>query len=445
MGRQRSLFGEITFWHAIILTSAAAIFLMAFSLLLEKTAESFVTARLQADIARISTSIAAGPQVAATGAPQLGPLFNRAGGNKGFAVLDSQGRIVARGGVDLPLDTVHLASSPAHLRTIHGFYVLQARTGTGPTATTVIVAQNARAPDVLIDDVVIAFLAKAWWIIVIVFVAMLLASAWVTRRIAHRLQAKARRADAISPNDLDARIELAGIPTEVAPLVQAANDALDRLAAAYRNEAEFVGNVSHELRTPLATLAMLTEQIDDKGLRATMQRTIARGSHVIEQLLSLAGIGQSSLGFEWFDLRALASDVAADATGAIYRSGRTLELASLGDGPVMVFGHAGLVLTVLENLINNAVSHTAKGTHIVISIGPNAQVAVLDNGPGLEQSDLLIIGQRHWRAETRNDGGKGLGLAICSRIAALHQAHFEAYRRAPHGTGFVFRFGSPAD
>ncbi|MBS0481964.1 MAG: HAMP domain-containing histidine kinase [Proteobacteria bacterium] len=437
--RPRSLFGQLTFWHAILLITAAGVLILVFSALLKQTAESFVEARLRTEITRIAGSLSLDPPSSAQISRQLGPLFDRDGGSMGFAVLDRQGKVLANGGVDFPIPQGTATRLTDRLRIVRGFYELQGKIHRSGQDLTIVVAQDMSAPDVLIDDVVIAFLAKAWWILLALFAAMLATSAWVSRQIANRLRLKARMAEAISREDLETRIDPAGIPDEVAPLVKAANSALDRLAAALRDEAEFVGNVSHELRTPLSTLAMLTEQIDDDHLRSAMQRTIARSSHVIEQLLALTGVESANFRFEKFDLVALATEAALDISGEIYRSGRSLELDVGEDGPMMVAGHPGLIRTVVENLIRNAIAHTPKGTHIILSVGPGPEIAVLDDGPGIAEADLAKTGQRHWRAETRNDGGAGLGLAICGRIATVHGARFEAYRRSPKGTRFVFR------
>src|SRR5690606_2575716 len=107
---------------------------------------------------------------------------------------------------------------------------------------------------------------------------------------------------------------------EVHPLAEAANSALDRLAAAYAAERRFVSDAAHELRTPLTVLdlrlqdARQTGQPDWPALNMEMRQM----RRLVAQLLELAR--QDGAAVERRDgplQRANASRVAREATAAL--------------------------------------------------------------------------------------------------------------------------------
>ncbi|MFP3354041.1 HAMP domain-containing protein, partial [Pseudoalteromonas sp. SIMBA_153] len=54
----------------------------------------------------------------------------------------------------------------------------------------------------------------------------------------------------ISPRSLQSRLENKRVPSEIAPLVNSFNHALERLEHGYRVQQEFLATAAHELKTP---------------------------------------------------------------------------------------------------------------------------------------------------------------------------------------------------
>ena len=78
-----------------------------------------------------------------------------------------------------------------------------------------------------------------------------------------------------------------------------------------------------------------------------------------------------------------------------------------------------IFLTILVNLIGNAVRHSPDGSTVAISFevsGNQVQAHVTDNGPGIDPADQQRIFERFQRARATRDGA-GLGLAIARRLA----------------------------
>jgi signal transduction histidine kinase len=80
-------------------------------------------------------------------------------------------------------------------------------------------------------------------------------------------------------------------------------------------------------------------------------------------------------------------------------------------------------LLLVENLLTNAVQHSAPGSVVELRItveGPEMVLEVEDHGDGIDAEALPHVFDRFYRGDpsrTRNTGGTGLGLAICKAIA----------------------------
>jgi signal transduction histidine kinase len=86
------------------------------------------------------------------------------------------------------------------------------------------------------------------------------------------------RASAIRPGALDQRLPEANVPAEVASLVRATNEMLDRVEAGFALQRRFTANAAHELRTPLQLLAALGSDARIAPPREDVQRMKAGGT-----------------------------------------------------------------------------------------------------------------------------------------------------------------------
>jgi two-component system phosphate regulon sensor histidine kinase PhoR len=102
------------------------------------------------------------------------------------------------------------------------------------------------------------------------------------------------------------------------------------------------------------------------------------------------------------------------------------------------------ITQVLENLIDNALKYTPKGSHINVTAKlseTKVEVCVRDNGPGIPEADLPHIFERFYRVEkgrSREKGGTGLGLSIVKHIVQLHGGQVWVVSKLGQGTAFYF-------
>ena len=259
-------------------------------------------------------------------------------------------------------------------------------------------------------------------------------------------------ADSGRTGDGDEIAQLGHAYDEMAARIGEQLDALEKTDALRR---EMVAHVSHDLRTPLATLHGYIEtlKLKDAELQpAERERYLAVALDQSERLRRLVGdlfelakldAHEQMPACEPVSLPELVSDIAQKFQLEAQRRGATIDIDA-DDGLPMVDADIALVERVLENLIDNALSHSPQGGAIRIPITANrdtVRVTVSDTGPGIAPEHLPRVFDRFYQVENAHRGNAhaGLGLAIAKRIVELHGARLEVESTLGHGTAFSFQ------
>jgi two-component system phosphate regulon sensor histidine kinase PhoR len=223
---------------------------------------------------------------------------------------------------------------------------------------------------------------------------------------------------------------------------------------------DFAANVSHELQTPITTIKGYVETLletdaredgQDRQFLEIINRNADRLAAIIEDLLALARLEEPGVGrdLERVEtvLAPLAESVAARYEGAASDKGMKLRVEVPADLAGSV--NARLFEQALSNLVSNAVKFAPAGTTVTVTADRTAEggleVAVADEGPGIDAAHLPRLFERFYRvdqARSRELGGTGLGLAIVKHIALVHGGRAKAESTA--GKGSVFRIVLPA-
>ncbi len=215
---------------------------------------------------------------------------------------------------------------------------------------------------------------------------------------------------------------------------------LERLLNAQR---QLLRDISHELRSPLARLQVALELARKRGQGAEreldrIEQEARRLETLIDQLLSLQRLESGSVApvRETVDLAALLHSVARDASFEAEHRQRRVILGHVQ--ACAVAGDQRLLRSALDNLLRNAVQHTAIDTTVELSLSAERDTALIrvrDHGPGVPEADLPRLFEPFFRvqaARERSTGGYGLGLAITARAVQVHGGTLEA-RNAPDG------------
>jgi signal transduction histidine kinase len=81
------------------------------------------------------------------------------------------------------------------------------------------------------------------------------------------------------------------------------------------------------------------------------------------------------------------------------------------------------VQALIRNLVDNALRHGATLVQVQVVPGADgATLAMVDDGPGIPDTERAKVLQRFYRLPSAGEGGSGLGLSIVQRIADIHGA-----------------------
>lgn len=284
--------------------------------------------------------------------------------------------------------------------------------------------------------------------------AVSLGGYWLVRRSLGPLRQLVRQTASIAATGTGDRLDGAGQPEELQPLIAQFNALLDRASVAYRQLEHFNADVAHELNTPLSTLISSCEVALRRSRdKAALEDTLASN---LEELRRLAGVVADMLFLSQADRGALArgqhverlSSVAADVLdfheAALQEAG--LQARIVGEASATV--DAKLLRRALSNLLGNATRYAAPGSIIEIRLQaagtPQDAVAlsVRNQGLPIAPRHLPHIFDRFYRADTSRahaDRNHGLGLAIVDAIAHMHGGATFA-RSDEQGTEIGWRF-----
>ena len=272
------------------------------------------------------------------------------------------------------------------------------------------------------------------WVFAGAVVLAILAGMLVSRGFLSRTDAIARACGAIMQGNMMARVPTRGTQDELDRLSQAINAMLDRIAALMENVRQVTNDIAHDLRTPVSHLR---HRLEHARLHATatadydraLETAITASDEILALFTALLRIAQIEggarrAGFASIELADFLHQL-RDIFGPVADDARhTLTLSILQDASIR--GDRELLVQLFSNLIENAIVHTPEGTRIeiVLQVEKNvATVSVRDNGPGVPQEEHAKLFQPLYRREaSRSRPGYGLGLALVSAIAELHDA-----------------------
>jgi two-component system heavy metal sensor histidine kinase CusS len=254
-----------------------------------------------------------------------------------------------------------------------------------------------------------------------------IALGWAVRRGFAPVEDLSRQIAELDDGGLDARLESAGAPSELAPMVDRLNDLLHRLDAAFTRERRFTGDVAHQLRTPLSGMrstleVALSRPRDEAGYRRSLTQLLQITldmQHMVERLLELAraDAGRFDIHREEVDVVATLEGIWAEREDLARARGMTIEWRVIR--PMAVATDADALRVALHNVIDNAVAHGRVGGTVVVSVAAardgHFRVSVRSDGCSLDPEGVDRVFDRFWQGEVR-EHHCGLGLAVTRRV-----------------------------
>ncbi|MGB3243053.1 MAG: HAMP domain-containing sensor histidine kinase [Sulfitobacter sp.] len=231
------------------------------------------------------------------------------------------------------------------------------------------------------------------------------------------------------------------------------NRQLDHLSGLMAETKSSATAIAHDLKRPLGramlgverALADADQGIAEPATLEQVQSELTNLNRIFETILRISHVdtGHGERQLEKVDLVALTADLAETFAVVAEEHSQSLHLSQPAGEPIVVNGDAGMIVQMLANLLQNAITHGPRGNCITLSVkndGRGPVVEVADTGPGIPEQDHARVFDAFYRAEaSRSTAGNGLGMTLAKSIAERHGAIITLAANAP-GLRVLVRF-----
>ena len=210
-------------------------------------------------------------------------------------------------------------------------------------------------------------------------------------------------------------------PEELRSMAIAFNNLQQRLAAAWKRERAFVDGVAHELRTPITVISGHAQRLQRQSLPESAQRSADRVSaealrmtRLLRVLRDLALIDAGRVQLHASALDPEAQLLQIYETLSTSAAGR-LQLPQPAAAPLpALWADADRLQQCLQELVGNALAYASGAIQLQAQHdGDQLVLHVLDQGPGIPETERALVLQRFRRGSTAaGTRGTGIGLAL---------------------------------
>ena len=204
---------------------------------------------------------------------------------------------------------------------------------------------------------------------------------------------------------------------EVVLLAKSFNEMAEEISALISNRTTITAGLSHDLRTPLTrmrlALELLPDDTDPSLLRAFEENLKRMNSLITDAALFAKGERERPSKVE---LQNLIETIVLSIDS-------TIDIAWFGSQPTSIHTAPNALDRCITNLVQNAMQY-GKNVRVQVRVTEDdAEIHVLDDGPGIPKAERQRILQPFVRLDkSRNleTGGSGLGLAIVNQLCLIH-------------------------
>jgi signal transduction histidine kinase len=233
--------------------------------------------------------------------------------------------------------------------------------------------------------------------------------------------------------------------------------ATERALELQKRREEYLAFVAHDLRTPLNAVAVAASVLEEtfrdgnsRGDTEWMLKTLRRNAQqlqglvekIIQENTNLSTESRIKLEPREFDLWPLVEALIYDLRPLAKTNGT--QLVNEVPHHLLVYADASLLKRVFQNLISNAVRHTAHGKVVLGARESNSdgmlECWVIDDGAGFSKDKLNRVFDE-LESDSANGSGLGLGLAIVKSFIEAHGGRVRV--ESMQGKGSKFRFTLP--
>jgi two-component system phosphate regulon sensor histidine kinase PhoR len=231
---------------------------------------------------------------------------------------------------------------------------------------------------------------------------------------------------------------------------------------------DFINNMTHEFKTPISTIAISAEVIKDPETARLPERLLNYATIIqnennrlrqqVDRVLQAARLNQDDLGLkkELLDINPLVREAISNLELSLKEKKGSIQI----DGTTTrhIKGDKLHLISAISNIVDNAIKYCEQSPQILINIKEGTitfqsgscnfrnrkievvQIAISDNGIGIEKENQNRIFQQFYRVPTgnvHNVKGFGIGLHYVKLIVDAHQGSILVNSEPGKGSQFI--------
>jgi Na+/proline symporter/signal transduction histidine kinase len=235
----------------------------------------------------------------------------------------------------------------------------------------------------------------------------------------------------------------AELEIRVAERTQELRTANSALAQSDAEKTRFLAAASHDLLQPIHAARLFAASLGreiapaQRTVLSKLDRSIESADTLLRALLDISRLDAGGVTAKPTLVRLRTLLVTLVETFAPLAAEKGL-MIRIGPGDATVETDAGLLHSIVQNFLSNAIRYTGQGG-IVVGVrrrGNEARIDVIDTGPGIPEEKRGVIFREFERLANASEGGIGLGLAIVERTARVIGARISLHSTLGKGSRF---------